>query len=65
MHRLSLVEEHDEIDRRAMAYQVLAEARRSIRNISSVAGLRGATDLPGTLLRDPRLRARLRRAGRE
>ncbi|PCD02135.1 MFS transporter [Sphingomonas spermidinifaciens] len=62
MHRLSLVEEHGEIDRRAMAYQVLAEARRSIRNISTVAGLRGATDLPGTLLRDARLRARLRQS---
>lgn len=64
MHRLSLVAERGEIDRRAMAYQVLAEARRSIRNMSSVAGLRAATDLPGTLLRDGRLRARLRRAGR-
>jgi len=62
MHRLSLVEEHGEIERRAMVGQVLYETRRTIRNISSVAGLRAATDLPGALLREARLRMRLRRA---
>lgn len=62
VHRLSLVAEHGEIERRAMVGQVLGETRRTIRNISSVAGLRAATDLPGALLRDARLRARLRRA---
>ncbi|WP_181814665.1 MFS transporter [Sphingomonas aracearum] len=62
IHRLSLVEEHGEIERREMMGQVLAEARRTIRNISSVAGLRAATDLPVSLLRDARLRKRLRRA---
>jgi len=45
-----------------MIGQVLNETRRSIRNISSVAGLRAATDLPGTLLRDARARTRLKRA---
>lgn len=62
IHRLSMVEEHGEIERREMVEQVLNETRRTIRNISSVAGLRAATDLPGTLLRDARLRLRLRRA---
>lgn len=62
IHRLSLVEEHGEIERREMVGQVLNETRRTIRNISSVAGLRGATDLPAALLRDARLRVRLRRA---
>lgn len=62
MHRLSLVAEHGEIERREMVNQVLNETRRTIRNISSVAGLRAATELPGTLLRDARLRVRLRRA---
>ncbi|WP_082449592.1 MFS transporter [Sphingomonas sp. Leaf231] len=62
VHRLSLVEEHGEIERREMVGQLLSETRRTIRNISSVAGLRAATDLPGALLRDARLRARLRRA---
>lgn len=62
IHRLSLIEEHGEIERREMVGQVLDETRRTIRNISSVAGLRAATDLPGALLRDARLRVRLRRA---
>lgn len=62
IHRLSLVQEQGAIEPREMVNQVLAEARRTIRNISSVAGLRAATDLPGALLRDTRLRVRLRRA---
>jgi MFS family permease len=62
IHRLSLIEEHGEIEPREMMGQVLNETRRTIRNISSVAGLRGATDLPAALLRDARLRVRLRRA---
>ena len=62
IHRLSLVEERGEIERREMVNQVISETRRTIRNISSVAGLRAATDLPANLLRDARLRVRLRRA---
>ncbi|WP_230781938.1 MFS transporter [Sphingomonas sp. Leaf37] len=62
IHRLSLVAEHGAVERREMVGRVIEETRRSIRNISSVAGLRAATDLPGTLLRDARLRVRLRRA---
>lgn len=62
IHRLSLVAEHGEIERREMVGQVLNETRRTIRNISSVAGLRAATDLPGALLRDAHVRRRLKRA---
>ncbi len=62
IHRLSLVQERGEIERREMVGHVLIETRRTIRNISSVAGLRAATDLPGALVRDARLRVRLRRA---
>lgn len=62
LHRLSLVAEHGEIERREMVNQVINETRRTIRNISSVAGLRAATDLPGALLRDARVGIRLRRA---
>lgn len=67
IHRLSLVEEHGEIDRREMVSAVLNETRRGIRNISSVAGLRDATAVPVSLLRDARVRLRLRgaRARRE
>lgn len=59
LHRLSLVEEHGEIERREMVHQVINETRRTIRNSSTVAGLRAATDLPATLLRDARIRVRL------
>jgi len=62
IHRLSLVTEHGEIERREMVHHVLSETRRSIRNISSVAGLRAATDIPGSLLRDARVHLRWRRA---
>lgn len=62
IHRLSLVTEHGEIERREMVNQVLGETLRGIRNMSSVAGLRAATDLPASLIRDARLRRRLRRA---
>ena len=58
IHRLSLIQEHGAIERRKMVGQVLYETRRSIRNISSVAGLRAARDLRGVLLRDARLRMR-------
>lgn len=64
IHRLSLVREEGEIDRREMVGEMLALTRRAIRNVSSVAGLRAATELPTSLLRDARVRLRLRRAQR-
>lgn len=64
IHRLSLVREEGEIERREMVGEVLAQTRRAIRNVSSVAGLRAATELPGSLLRDASVRFRLRRAQR-
>ena len=62
MHRLSLVSEQGEIERRELVNEMLNEALRSVRNISSVAGLRAATAVPVSLLRDARLRLRWRRA---
>lgn len=57
-HRLSLVDEEGEIERREMMSEVLSEARRTIRNVSSVAGLRGATAIPVSIVRDARVRLR-------
>ncbi|WP_294328168.1 hypothetical protein [uncultured Sphingomonas sp.] len=56
------IAEVGEIERREMVGQVLNETRRRIRNISSVAGLRAAIDLPGALFKDALLRFRPRRA---
>jgi MFS family permease len=64
VHRLSLVREEGEIERGEMVDEVLALTRRTIRNVSSVAGLRAATDLPGSLLRDARFSFRLAQARR-
>jgi len=54
VHRLSLVAEQGEIERHEMISHMLGETRRTIRNISTVAGLRAATNLPSSLLRDAR-----------
>jgi MFS family permease len=62
LHRLSLIAEQGEIERRDMVSAVFGEARRGIRNVSSVAGLRAATNLPTSLLRDARVKMRLGRA---
>lgn len=61
LHRLALVREQGEIDRREMIQQVLHQTRRSVRNLSTVAGLRAATEIPVLLLRDARVRMRFRR----
>lgn len=62
MHRLTLVTEHGEINPREMVSEMLIETMRSIRNISSVAGLRGAVTVPASLSRDAQVRKRLERA---
>jgi len=61
MHRLALVREEGEIERRDMVREVIDQTRRSVRNLSTVAGFRAATELPANLLRDARVRARLQR----
>lgn len=62
VHRLSLVTEEGEIERREMVNVVLGHTWRTIRNISSIAGLRGATDLPTDLPREARIQFRYRRS---
>ncbi|MXP41636.1 MFS transporter [Altererythrobacter soli] len=64
IHHLSLVKEEGEIHHTALVEEVLARARRTARNASSVAGLRAATELPGALVRDATVRFRLLRAQR-
>lgn len=61
IHRLALVREEGEIEPRHMLQEVFDQTRRSVRNLSTVAGFRAATELPGNLLREARVRARLQR----
>jgi len=61
VHRLALVREEGEIARRRMIGEVLAEGGRVARNFSPVAGLRLMTAIPGGLIRDMHLQARLAR----
>lgn len=58
LHRLSLVHEEGQIERREMIHQVWFETRRVARTLGTVSGLRALTELPGSLVRDARIRAR-------
>ena len=52
LHRLSLVREEGEIENREMVQQVLMEARRTVRNLSTVAGLKHVAAFPSGLMID-------------
>ena len=51
IHRLGYVEEHGHITDRAVVDVLSSMARRGIRNLSTVAGLRAVTEFPFELLR--------------
>jgi MFS family permease len=73
LHRLSMVHEAGSVERREVVQHIFSSARRSVRNISSVAGLRVAVAFPGGELIKSRERRRFLlepyfvgdRAGRE
>jgi MFS family permease len=50
LHRLAMVREEGTIDKRTVIAEVFTDARRTIRNISSIAGLRVAAEFPFHLL---------------
>jgi MFS family permease len=58
LHRLSLVSEAGEIERRELIRHLFEHTRRGARNLSTVAGLRALTDFPATFGRDLRVRER-------
>jgi MFS family permease len=62
LHRLALVKESGEVDSKAMVGEVIAQARRDVRNLSPIAGLKMLTDVPAAILRDERVQRRLQRA---
>jgi MFS family permease len=57
LHRLAMVREEGEIDQRAVISEVFTDARRTIRNISSIAGLRVVAEFPFHLLQRTRRRS--------
>jgi MFS family permease len=56
LHRLSAIEEQGEVTRRELLNHVLNTARRSVRNASTVAGLRAAVAFPAGALIELRRR---------
>ena len=62
LHRLALVKEAGEVDSKAMVGEIIAQARRDVRNLSPIAGLKLLTDVPAAILRDERVQRRLTRA---
>jgi MFS family permease len=62
IHRLALVEETGEVEERIVIDEILIATRQSVKNLSSVAGLRALTEFPIEMLRR-RLRRRKRRNG--
>lgn len=63
LHRLSMVQEPSEQPRSAMVQHILDTARRSVRNVSTVAGLRAAVAFPSGWLAAERGPARSSRTG--
>lgn len=46
IHRLSLIREEGEVEEKIVMQEVLSETRRTIRNLSTIAGLRAVSELP-------------------
>jgi MFS family permease len=60
IHRLAMVEETGEVEERIIIDEILIATRQSVKNLSSVAGLRALTEFPIEMLRRE-LRKRKRR----
>lgn len=58
LHRLSAIEEPGAVDRREVVQHIFSSARRTLRNVSSVAGMRLAVSFPGGELIKQRERER-------
>jgi len=58
IHRLALVREEGEVEERIVVDEILISTRQSVKNLSSVAGLRAMAEFPLNLLRRRRRRKR-------
>jgi len=61
LHRLGAVREAGEIAQSEMVRHVLVQARSSIHALSTVTGFRALTEMPGSILREIRVRRRFAR----
>ena len=61
IHRLSLVREVGEVAERRVLNELLVDAKRTVRNLSSVAGLRAMTEFPFEIMRRAQRRRRRKR----
>jgi MFS family permease len=64
IHRLSLIREQGEVEERIVVQDVLGETRRTIRNLSSIAGLRAVSELPIAIIQRSLRRRSHRRSAR-
>jgi MFS family permease len=60
LHRLALVREVGEVSERVVLAELMLDAKRAIRNLSTIAGLRSATEFPLVMLRRAVRRQRAR-----
>ena len=65
LHRLALVREVGEVSERVVLTELLMDAKRTVRNLSTVAGLRALTEFPFEALRRSTRRRRRRQERRE
>jgi MFS family permease len=61
LHRLSALREAGDIAQRDMVRHVLVQARSSVHAFSTVTGFRALTEMPGSIIREVRVRRRLAR----
>ncbi|NQU62095.1 MAG: MFS transporter [Rhodospirillales bacterium] len=58
IHRLAFVEEEGEVEERIIIDEILISTRQSVKNLSSIAGLRALADFPLAMLRRRRRKRR-------
>jgi MFS family permease len=61
LHRLSALREAGDIAQRDMVRHVLVQARSSVHAFSTVTGFRALTEMPGSIIREVRVRRRFAR----
>lgn len=64
LHRLSLIREEGDVEEKIVVQEALSETRRTIRNLSTIAGLRALSELPIAMIQRSLRRRSHRRQSR-